>query len=154
MQLDLDKIRDKAIQEFRKREKIFCPALWNHVRITNEWFNHITFKDKKQHRRSNQEIAMRFLCFLSVKQILEKSQLYQEYKACDENIEIKKNGKNIIEKRLVQYYGFVGVVKNSEDQHRIRVVVKKIFWRDHIEYVSVMPARSMKWYTNFTWPET
>ncbi|MDR0859652.1 MAG: hypothetical protein LBO09_01350 [Candidatus Peribacteria bacterium] len=47
---------------------------------------------------------MRFLCFLNAKNIIEKSYLYQEYMAETIEVEIKKNGNKIREKRLAQYY--------------------------------------------------
>ena len=79
--------------------------------------------------------------------------LYQEYKALLEDIEVERWWQFIKEQKAVQYYAFVGIVKHWDDRHRIRVVLKEVYGREKIDFVSVMPARKMKWYNNFFWPE-
>ena len=150
---DVSQIRDRAIKYYRTIKRIKSPAFSKEIRITNEWLAHIEWKDPK-HRRPNDEIYMRYLCFLSIESILCHMELYQEYRAWLEEIEVERWGQIIKEQKPVQYYWFVGIVKIGDDQHRIRVVVKEVYWWEKIDFVSVMPARKMKWYTNFFWPTT
>ena len=144
---DITNIRNKAISYFRSIKRIKSPAFNKDVKITPSWFSHIEMKDTK-HRRDNDEIYMRYLCFLSIEKILCHTEIYQEYKALTEDIEVERNWQFISEKKMVQYYWFVWIVQNWENKHRIRVVVKEVHWWNSIEFVSVMPARKMKWYNN------
>lgn len=149
---DVGKLRDRAIKYYRSIKRIKCPAFSKEIRISPEWFSHIERKDAK-HRRTNEEIYMRYLCFLSLEKILCNMSLYQEYKALLEDIEVERWWQFIKEQKAVQYYAFVGIVKHWDDRHRIRVVLKEVYGREKIDFVSVMPARKMKWYNNFFWPE-
>gem|GEM_PF-2552516 len=141
--LQLDDVKEQAIKFYKSIKKITCPAFSKPIKITTEGMHHIERKDKK-HKRTEKQMAMRYLCFLSIKEILESSKLYQEYKTGTEHIIIKKNGKKIREKRMVQYYGFVAVVKRGNERHRIRVVLKEVHGWSKIEFLSVMPARNSR----------
>jgi hypothetical protein len=59
------------------------------VKFTYEGFIHLSQKDAK-HTRPLEEQTMRFLCFLSVEEIIKKSHLYQEYREGIEEIPYKK----------------------------------------------------------------
>ena len=145
MSIDLTAVQQGATNKFNKltQSKLFCPALHKCIKFTYDGFCHLSHKDKK-HKRTQQEQAMRFLCFLSVEEILKKSHLYQEYREDIEEIVCKKNGVDVKEKRMVAYYGFVAIVKVQVQLHRIRVVVKVVDGFESGEYLSVMPARKME----------
>ena len=100
---EVSKVRDRAIAYYRKIKTIKSPAFDKKIRVWNDWFSHIQYKDAK-HRRSNEDIYMRFLCFLSLEKILCNLWLYQEYKAIVEDIEVKREWKLIKERKMVQYY--------------------------------------------------
>jgi hypothetical protein len=91
MVYDLVLCKDRATNKFTKlHNKAFvCPALNMQVKFTNEGFSHIIYKDEK-HRRTDEEQAVRFNCFLHVEEILRKSHLYQEYRVKESEIKIRK----------------------------------------------------------------
>ena len=155
MYYNLTEHRNKAFNKFNKLNKksFLCPALNMEVKFTNEGFSHITYKDKK-HRRSNDEQAVRFACFLSVEEILRKSHLYQEYRAIETEIKVRKYGQNMKERHIIEYFGFVAVVEHNNKKDRIRVVVSRKQWDNYVEFLSVVPARNMIWYRNFMGPLT
>ncbi len=148
--VDLSTARTKAINKFNKlrRNKIFCPAINKEVKFTDEAFSHITYKDKS-HRRSNEEQAMRFLCFLSVEDIIIKSHLYQEYTSKTENIEFRIWTTNHYENRIVHYYWLVAITEKKWEKHRIKVVIRYVEGYVYAEYHTVFPAWRTEWYRNF-----
>lgn len=143
-----------AVAKFKKlrlkKEWIMCPVLWIPVKFTDENFKHLTYKDKK-HKRTAQEIKMRSLCFLSVDKIIKKSNTFQEYLCEQRELIIKKHGVKEKKFRNVEYIWLVAIIDSNKWKHRIRVVLKKIDWYSFAEYLSVMPARKMKWHQNFMW---
>ena len=150
--MELTEARDKAINKFNKlnRKEIECPAIWLKVKFSNEWFSHITFKDKK-HRRSEAEQIIRFQCFLDVEEIKKKSYLMQEHMQKEETVKIRDHGQTKHVKKIVEYIWFVWVITHNNTKSRTKVVIKIESDKDHAEYVSVIPARNTKWYRNFNW---
>lgn len=131
-----------------KKEGIFCPALGVNVKFLDENFKHLVYKDKK-HKRSEQEIKMRSICFLDVEKIIKKSGTYQEFLTEEDETIIKKHGKKEKVIRKTDYIGLVAIVQGTHWKHRIRVVLK---WREgfsYAEYLSVMPAWKTKGHPNF-----
>lgn len=151
--MELTEARDRAINKFNKliRKELECPALWVKVRFTNEWFSHITYKDKK-HRRSDNEQIVRFQCFLDVEILIKKSHLYQEYREKEETVKIRNHWTTKKEIKKAEYFGLVWVIEHQNTKSRIRVVLRKEEWKDYAEYHSVIPARNTQWYRNFMWP--
>lgn len=150
MSQNFENIKTQAVQEFSKWKQSYlkCPALPKEIKFTSKAFSHIIYKDDT-HIRPQEQQEVRFLCFKSVKYILEKSHFFQEYMAEVVTVNVKKNGKEAKEKRLAQFYGFVAVVENNGKKHRIRVVVRNVEGFMYAEYWSVMPAWKMKGYKTF-----
>ena len=145
---------EMAVAKFKKlrskKEWIDCPVLWVKVKFTDENFKHLTYKDK-HHKRSQQEIKMRSICFLSVEKIIKKSGTYQEHLCENEEIVIKKYGKKQKVIRKTEYIWLVAIIDSPNGKHRIRVVLKKRDGFSYAEYLSVMPAWKMKGHPNFMW---
>ena len=135
-------MKNKAIACLKNNRKIHCPALWE-VKIKPEWFKHIEWKNKN-HKRDQSESYVRYLCFLHIPMILEKSWLYQEYREEMIDISVKRRWKYIKEKKVVQFYWFVAIVNNNKN--RVKVVIRKIDGWKNWEYVSVIPVWKWKWY--------
>lgn len=142
MQNDL---KNQVFDFYEKNKKINSPLFW-FVKLTPQWLWHLENKDKN-HKRWEKESAVRMKCFLYIHDIIKKSHLYQEYKQEYEDVLIKRNGRKIKEKKIVQYFGLVWIIKNiGWTLIRIKVILKKVPDRRSVEFVSVIPARSIKWY--------
>jgi hypothetical protein len=129
-------MREKASMVFERNKKIRSPA-FGEIRLTQEGFGHIEWKNKN-HKRPPRESYVRYLCFLDIVHILNHSKLYQEYREGSEKVEIKRHGKRVKENRIVHYYGFTAIVNNN--RNRVKIVVKKVDGWNHYEFVSVIPA--------------
>jgi len=103
----------------------------------------------KNHHRDTQQIYVRYKCFLNIKDVLSKMHYYQEYKIEVREINERKNGKNIIVKKMVIYIAFIAIVKVWIDQNRIKIVVSNTQWKDDYEFLSIIPSRNSKWYNYF-----
>lgn len=137
-----DDIKKQAINIYQGNKKISCP-IFGEVRLTPEWFEHIEWK-KKNHKRNPDDAFVRYVCFIHVKDILEKSHYYQEYRETSEIIKVKRNGKIISEQKIVRYFAFVAVVNNNKN--RVKVLVKKVDGWKHYDFVSIIPSWKSKWY--------
>lgn len=148
--MDLEEARNRAINKFNtlKEKKIVCPALWLPVKFWDSGFSHITYKDSK-HRRNEAEQCERFKCFIKVDTIIKKSHLYQEHMLKEETIKIRNHWKTKIEKKLVDYYWLVWIVIHNWYESRIKVVLRKVYDKEYLEYHSVIPAWNLEWYRNF-----
>ena len=151
--MDLSEARTKAINKFNKlnRKEIICPAIWLKVKFSNEWFSHITYKDKK-HRRKTSEQAIRFQCFLDVEEIITKSHLMQEYMEKEDVIKVRDHWVTKHIKKMVEYIWLIWVIEHHNTKSRTKVILKKEADKDYAEYLSVIPARNTKWDRNFIWP--
>lgn len=139
-------IKNIAFEHFLKNKKIISPIFWE-IKSTQEWFDHIEYKDKnKKHKRPQQESYIRYLCFLHFDFIIKKSHLYQDYLQRYEKFKIKRNQKITVVNKLVTYYWFIATVNNNKQ--RVKILVKKVEWWDRMEYVSVIPV----WKTTEYWP--
>lgn len=103
-----NEVKNKAIKFFKEHKKINSPAFWK-IKITSEWFNHITWKSIN-HKRWDNEIFVRYLCFMHIEYILSNLKLYQEYRTEIKKVEIKRWWKIIKEDRIISLYWFVAVV--------------------------------------------
>jgi len=137
---DIERIKLKAL-EYYKKHKIMKSPCFGEIKITNEGFNHIEWKDLN-HKRDFRDAYIRYICFFHVAHILENLSLYQEYREemKDFAIRSKKQGKTktVTIKDRVCHYGFVAVVNG--DRHRVRIVVAKKDGCKNYEFVSVVPA--------------
>ena len=75
---DIEDIKLKAL-EYYKKHKIIKSPRFGEVKITNEGFNHIEWKDKN-HLRDFRDAYIRYICFFHTAHILENLSLYQEYR--------------------------------------------------------------------------
>jgi hypothetical protein len=82
-------MKQKAISLFQKNKKIMSRA-FGEIRLTPEGFNHIEWKSKN-HKRPMQEAYIRYLCFNHIIYILNRSELYQEFREELQHIEVKKD---------------------------------------------------------------
>jgi hypothetical protein len=130
-----ESVKWKALTHFEKHRKVYSPIFWE-IKIDTNWFKHIEW-DSQNHKRPLKEAYIRYLCFLNFDYIIENSNLYQEYRETYEMIEVKWKKKRFKVNKLIKYYWLVAIVNNN--QQRIKVIIKKIEWRDKLEYVSVVP---------------
>jgi len=137
-------LKEKVLEYYSKNKKIDSP-IFGEIKLTPQWLWHLDNKDKK-HKRTDDQIKIRYKSFLLVDEIIKKSHLYQEYKQEIQNIEIKKNGKKIIVSKKVKYFGLIWIIEAYQWHWiRLKVVLKKV-WDRKVEFLSVVPARNMKWY--------
>lgn len=133
-----------------KKDGILCPALGVKVKFFDENFKHLTYKDQT-HKRSEQEVKMRSICFLYVEKIIKLSHTYQEFLTEREETTIKKHGKKEKVFRDTAYIWLVAIMDWPHGKHRIRVVLKWREWFSYAEYLSIMPAWNTKGHPNFMW---
>lgn len=135
----------KAI-EFWKFNRTIRNSKLGEIRITEDGFNHIEYKDKKHKRQNEKEVMYRYRCFMYVKRILTNLGEYQEYEERSVNISIRRHWKNVHEMRPACYYWFVAIIN---DKIRVKVVVKKVDWFEKCEFVTVCPIWITKFYNDF-----
>lgn len=147
----LAKAKEEALIFFKKNKAISSPCFWwIKIKVTPNGFNHLEWQ-RENHRRSANESFMRYVCFKHIKYILNNLELYQEYKEEMREFFIKKKGKKVKQKRIVEYFWFVAIVNNNKN--RIKVVISKIDWWDNFEFVSVVPYWKMEWYSKLFFEE-
>lgn len=146
-------MKDQVLNYYAQHKKISSP-LFGDVKITPQALRHLENKDKR-HKRAEKEILIRYKCFLLVDRIIEKSHLYQEYKQEIQNIITKNNWRKVESPMKVKYFWLIGVIE-AYHWHwiRVKVVVKKVAQWQHYEFVSVIPARNMKWYHRLYFDES
>ena len=138
-----DDLKSKAVKYFTKHRKINSASLWE-AKSTPEWFNHSEWKNKN-HKRTMEESFVRYLCFFHLEHILSNSKLYQEFRECFQDFEVKKNWKKVKQRKIVELYWFVAIVNNNKN--RVKIVVKKVDWWNNYEFVSVIPVWKKNWYS-------
>lgn len=108
----IEEIKIKALAYYKKHKIITSPC-FGEIRITNDGFNHIEWKDK-HHKRDFRDAYIRYICFFHTVHILENLSLYQEYREEMREFTVtrKKQGKtkNIVIKDRIRHFGFVAVV--------------------------------------------
>jgi hypothetical protein len=142
-----EKAELKANQFYEKNRTISCPVLGD-IKLTPAGMEHIRKKNKTT-PRSLKEIYVRYKCFLNIKEVLTKMHYYQEYTVLTKDREERKNGKNVIVKKMVTYIAFIAIVKVGIDLNRIKIVVSKTQGRDNYEFVSIIPSRNNDSYRVF-----
>lgn len=130
------RVKESAIELFQQNKKIVSLA-FGEIRLTPEGFNHIEWKNKN-HKRSQREAFVRYLCFAHIVHILGNSRLYQEFREDSQSVQVKAKWTKKYENKIVRYYGFVAIVNNNKN--RVKIVVRKVDGWNHYEYVSVIPA--------------
>lgn len=81
-------MKDKVLEYYELHKKIKSP-IFGDVKVTPQSLRHLENKDKK-HKRTEEEINIRYKCFVLINKLIEKSHLYQEYKQEVQDILIKK----------------------------------------------------------------
>jgi hypothetical protein len=142
-----EKAELKANQFYEKNRTISCPVLGD-IKLTPAGMEHIRKKNKTI-PRSLKEIYVRYKCFLNIKEVLTKMHYYQEYTVLTKDREERKNGKNVIVKKMVTYIAFIAIVKVGIDLNRIKIVVSKTQGKDNYEFVSIIPSRNNDSYRMF-----
>ncbi len=139
----------KNIQLYYEQHTTIPSPLFGLVKVTPQWIRHLYNKDRN-HKRTGKELDIRLKSFILIDKIITQSHLFQEYKTEKEYVIIKKNGTKIKEQREVRYYALVGVIEFMPNKiTRLKVVIKQVQWRKHAEFLSVIPAWTMKWYNKF-----
>ncbi len=142
--------KQSALAFMKNHRKIIWWCL-KEIKIENEAFNHLIWKNKN-HKRLASETYVRFLCFIHIDKVLKNLNLYQEYKCVMEETQIKRKWKFITQKIKVEYFGFIWIL--FDKWLRIKVVVKKNDGWKHGELVSVIPAWETIWYKDFKYKGT
>lgn len=81
-------MKEDIFAYYEKHKKIKSP-LFGTVKVTPQSLRHLENKDK-QHKRSDDEIVIRYKCFLLINKIIENSHLYQEYKQETQDVLVKR----------------------------------------------------------------
>ena len=143
--MNMQELKEGVIKYYQNNKRIKSP-IFGIIKITPQTLWHLENKDK-YHKRTEDQLKIRYKCFLLIDQIITKSYLYQEYKQETQEVLIKKHWKKQKILAKVKYYWLVGIIE-AYQWHRIRikVVLKKVANRNNYELVSVIPAWNMKWY--------
>ena len=81
-------MKDKVLMYYEQHKKIISP-IFGGVKITPQSLWHLENKDKK-HKRTEDEMLIRYKCFMFIDQLIEKSHLYQEYKQEIQEVFVKR----------------------------------------------------------------
>jgi hypothetical protein len=122
MQKRLEKIKEKAEDNYKQINKVFCPFLKRKVHFNTKGLDHIKFKGWNKTRLAHdQYLRLKFLHLAPA--ILEKSGTLQEYKETPNLERMKINSR--WEKRMVpvKYYGFVAILRY---EIRVKVIIKEV----------------------------
>ncbi len=145
--------KEKVLEYYEKHKRLVSPIFWV-VKMTKNTLQHLDMKDRN-HARSEQEKSVRYDCFLYIHYIVENSHLAQEWKIWQQYEVVKKFGKKEKQMLKVEHFWLVWIVNQSDwYKTRIKVVIKKVYGRNHAEVISVIPARNSKWYTKMFFEET
>lgn len=135
-------IRKRSKELYDAFNKVFSPALGQHIHFTSNGFNHLVYKNAKKERDERIQI-LRFDLLEKAKTVLERSTTYQEFEEDIEYTRVNRHGKYQSVNLLVKYWGFVAVI----EKFRIKVVVRQ-FGNSKAEFYSVIPAWITRQYRN------
>ncbi len=142
--VELENLKTKVFDYYSSNKKLCSPIFW-YVKLTPQSLWHLENKDKK-HKRSMDEVLIRYKCFLLIDKIIKKSFLYQEYKQEIEDVFVKRKWKKVKINSKVKYFGLIWIIEAYKWHWiRIKIVIKKVSNRNY-EFVSVIPAWNMRWY--------
>lgn len=133
----------KAIEFWKNNRTVKNPKLWE-IRINQDGFDHIEYKDRNHKRENEKEVMYRYMCFIQVKRILNNLWEYQEFCERSIMIPVKRHGRKTMEHRPAKFYWFVAIIN---DRIRVKVVVRKVDWFEKCEFVSVCPVWKTAYYT-------
>ncbi|MFA6273594.1 MAG: hypothetical protein WC662_00335 [Candidatus Paceibacterota bacterium] len=139
---EYNKIREEAQKRYSTFQKVFCPALGQHVHFTSNGFNHLIYKSAKKERDKKTQI-LRFDMLEKAKFILENSTMFQEFEENMEYRRVNRHGKYVAVNLVVRSWGFIAMV----EKFRVKVVATQI-GNSKIEFFSVIPAWFIKQYRN------
>lgn len=143
-----DQLEQRVLRFMQKNREIINHSLWV-IRFGMKAIDHMKGMDKK-HSRDKNAIYMRYLCALSIKNILEHIWYHQEYKKIIKPIKVKRKWVIISENKEVEYFGFVAIIPTGKWSHRIKVIVEKVDGRSHYDVLSVIPSWNPRWgYSRF-----
>lgn len=130
-------IRKNSKELYDTFNKVFSPALGQHIHFTSNGFNHLMYKGAKKERDKRTQI-LRFDLLERAKDILERSTTYQEFEEEMEYTRVNRHGKYQSMNLVVKYWGFIAII----DKFRVKVVVRQA-GNSKAEFYSVIPA----WFT-------
>jgi len=82
-------LKENVIEYYQNNKRIKSP-IFGEIKVTPQSLWHLENKDK-QHKRTEDQVRIRYKCFLLIDKIITKSYLYQEYKQETQEIVVKRN---------------------------------------------------------------
>lgn len=123
---------------YKSTKPIFSPVLNEYVYFTPEGFNHIVFKNRREHARSSQ--ILRFKLLPRAIKLITISTTYQEYEEIVKELEVKAYKKKILKIKQLRYWGVIAII----DDRKIKVILRKTGNDGQLQFWSIIPA----WVTN------
>lgn len=133
------KIRDNAVNIYKRQNKIFCPYFDENIVLGAEGFNHLIYKNKSE--RSKDEQIMRFKLLKKAIELISLTNTDQDFFESIMKIKKKRYKKVIEVSENICYYGFIGII----DNFRIKVVIRKV-GNGNKHFWSVIPAWNTRYY--------
>jgi len=117
----LKNIKNKAEQEYREIDSIYCPYFKDQVAFNSKGLEHIKFKDRNK-TRSAEDQYIRLRCLPLASKTIEASHTLQGIQERNEMVRVKKIKWAHVMKR-VTYFEFIAVIND----YRVRVIIKKVY---------------------------
>ena len=137
-ELEYERLKNKAHEEYSKIGKVFCPNLKTEVAFNSNGFWHILYRGRGKKRDSGAQV-MRFKLLSKAVSLVSETATLQEYDSFTGEVPTKDHTTRILKLTKVEYYGYIGIF----DGWKIKVIIKRLgngqpfFW-------SVIP----NWVTN------
>ncbi|MFH1946827.1 MAG: hypothetical protein ABIJ23_01560 [Candidatus Magasanikbacteria bacterium] len=133
------KVQEKAEQEYKNINSVFCPFLKKDISFNAKGLEHIKFKGRNK-ARSREDQYIRLKCLPLANKILELSHTLQGHQ--ERNEMVKEKSKRWSHKmKSVNYFEFVAVVGDV----RVRVIIKKVEGGE-LHFWSIIPFWKMDIY--------
>jgi hypothetical protein len=136
---EFERLKAKTAEFYDGVGSVQCSALDGKVYFTSEGFNHLRYSKKRERTLKMQEAKLRLVP--KGKLLLEKTSTIQEY--CDglETVQRKRYKKIVKESLMVQYWGFIAIIKGT----RLKVVVRRVDNGKYMFWSTVPLWRSTKY---------
>ncbi len=140
--LEYEQKKKEAEEYYKSIKSVKCPAFnGGEVFFTSEGFNHILYRIKRQERERRAQLT-RFRLLPLAKELLEKTNTFQECEEYNEQVLVSRHKKKEWQPLLIKDWGFVAVIGNK----RIKVVVKRAGKNGQRQFHSVIPYWNTKYY--------
>ncbi len=140
--LEYEKVKAEAEAYYKSIKFVRCPAFnGEEIFFTSEGFNHILYRIKRQERERRAQLT-RFRLLELAKELLEKTNTFQECEEYSEQILVSRHKRKEWRPLCIKDWGFVAVIKNT----RIKVVVKRVGKNGQRQFHSIIPYWNTKYY--------